>query len=259
MSVLHWLRLGGRYAIGIPALRGGDVLLTSFPRSGSTLVRFVVVHYALGLAGDRSTVTFDRLNRQAPELGASGLGRGTLDDRVPRLVKTHRPYSPALARPRALHLVRSPLDALASYHRYWTGRVGGADVGSSEFLRDRRRGLPRWILHTQSWRSRADGTLSYADLRKDPGRTIADAFGALGVEIDRDEMARAAERSSPEAVREQERAGGIAGSDRLGDGASFVADRAAGEGERYFSAEDQEWAHRRLIEAGLGVWSRGGA
>lgn len=259
MSVADRLRLGVMLLAGVPALRASDILLASFPRSGSTLLRFVVTHYALGLAGDASEVPFARLNRLAPELGASWLWSAPLQPgaprgRFPRWVKTHRPYFWGLARPRAVHLVRSPLDALASYHRYWTARVGAAPVERGAFLRDPRRGLPRWIRHTRSWEGHADVVLRYRDLRADPARAVTEVLSAFGVDVDAQTVAEAAARSSADAVRALERSGGVAGPDRLGAGAVFAADRPPGSGTAYFSPSDVAWARARLTEAGLGAW-----
>lgn len=257
MSVVSRLRLGALTLVGIPALRSSDVILASFPRSGNTLFRFIVTRYALGLAGDESAVSFARLNRLAPELGASWLWGRPPRGRIPRWVKTHRPYFRGLARPRAVHLIRSPLDTLAYYHRYWTGRVGAAPVESGNFLRDARRGLPRWIHHTQSWQVNADLQLDYADLRDDPERVVTEVLSRLGIDVDARVLKCAVARSSAEAVRDLERTGGIAGSDRLGADAAFVSDRPAGEGRSYFTAADRAWAHQALTEAGLDAWVEG--
>ncbi len=240
-----------RYAVGVASLRRSDVLLASFPRSGSTWLRFVVVHDALAAAGDEGEVPFERLNGLAPELGASALWRGR---RGPRLVKTHRPYAPLLGRPRAVHLVRQPLDALASYHRYWTARVDGGRVDPGAFLRDRRRGLPRWIRHTRSWQPRADLSVRYAELRADPAGVAARVLALLGRGVDPDRLAEAVRRSDARAVRAVETTGGVAGPDRAAPGAAFASDQPAGNGLGYFDAADVAWAHRQLDGAGLGTW-----
>lgn len=248
------LRLGAAYATGIPALRRSDVLLASFPRSGSTLFRFMVAHYALG--EDAASVSFAELNRLLPELGASWLWDADALPGVPRVVKTHRPYFWGLARPRAVHLVRSPLDALASYHRYWMAREGSEHVERGAFLRDRRRGLPWWIRHTASWAPRADVEVRYAALRADPAGVVAKALETLGVPVSAKAMQRAADRSRPEAVRAREREGGVAGPDRLREGSVFARDRSPGDGGAYFSEADRAWARDRLAAAGLDSWGR---
>ena len=244
--------LAWRYARGVLALRSDDVLLASFPRSGSTLFRFVVAHYALEGEG---ALSFERLNQRAPELGVSELARPYPLGGLPRLIKTHRPFAFPLGRPRAVHLVRTPLDALASYHRYWMSRVGASAAGRGPFLRDRRRGLPRWIRHTRSWTRRADVTVRYAALRADPAGAVGAALRALGVSFDPAALAAAAERSSAAAVQREEARAGVAGPDALRPGSVFVADRPTGEGARYFDEPDRQWAADQLHRAGLGPWA----
>ncbi|HEX8385387.1 MAG TPA: hypothetical protein VF576_04330, partial [Rubricoccaceae bacterium] len=67
------LRLAARYAAGLPALRSSDVLLCSFPRSGSTLVRFALEHYARLARGVDAELGFADVNAGQPELGVSDL------------------------------------------------------------------------------------------------------------------------------------------------------------------------------------------
>lgn len=241
-------RLAVRYARGLVALRRSDVLLASFPRSGSTLLRSVLASALGDGPEDEPGFQFEALNRAMPELGVSDLAGASRSD-PPRFVKTHRPRIAAMSRPRSVWLVRDPLDALASYHRYWTARVGAAPVSPGRFLRDRRRGLPRWIRHTQSW-SRADLRLRYARLRADPAGEAGRVLRLAGLEVSPERLAAAAAASRPETVRQA----ALAGSDVLADGFVFAADRPSGAGAEAFGASDRAWAAERLRRAGLGAW-----
>lgn len=242
-----------RYALGVARLRADDVLVGSFPRSGSTYLRLLTAYALLG--AEAAPLDFAALNRLMPELGAAPL-RGAARAGAPRVVKTHRPWTPLLGRPRAVWLVRAPLDALASYHRYWTARGDAgplADAGA--FLRDRRRGLPRWIRHTRTWAPRAEHTVRYADLERDPAATLRAWLAVLGVEVSERASAAAVERSSAARVREL----APAGSDRLADGFAFARDapeRAAA--APVFAPRDVAWAHAALRAAGLAAWADAG-
>ena len=257
-SLASRARLAVRYGRGLVALRRSDVLLASFPRSGSTLLRSVLASALDGGPSDPddgpegglgvAPFQFEALNRAMPELGVSDLAGASRSD-PPRFVKTHRPRIAAMSRPRSVWLVRDPLDALASYHRYWTARVGAAPVSPGRFLRDRRRGLPRWIRHTQSW-SRADLRLRYARLQADPAGEAGRVLRLAGLEVSPERLAAAAAASRPEAVRRA----ALAGSDVLADGFVFAADRPAGTGADAFGASDRAWAAERLRRAGLGAW-----
>jgi hypothetical protein len=249
------LRLAARYALGVPALRASDVLLCSFPRSGSTLVRFALEHYARLLAGAPGAdaggpLGFADLNAGQLELGVSDL-RAPWRSVVPRVVKTHRPYSAVLARPHAVLVVRRPLDALASYHTYWTARAGAPDVPASDFLRDRRRGLPRWIRHTVSWERRAELVARYEALRDDPAAAVADVLRLGGHEPDPGALAEAVARAAAPRVRAAEADGGAVGSDAFTEGFVFARNLRPGAGAARFSPSDRAWAAGRLAAAGL--------
>ncbi len=256
------LALAARYAAGTAALRHRDVLLCSFPRSGSTLVRFVLAHYAALRAGrgDDAALGFDEMKAAVPELGASNLWTARAaggPDALPRFVKTHRPYAPVLARPRAVLIARQPLDAVASYHAYWTARAGGPDVALSAFLRDARRGLPWWIRHTRSWETRAVYVVRYEALRADPAGEVGRMLAAVGVTADAGALASAADASAPDRVRRAAGAGNVTGLDAMLDGFALVRDRPPGAGTGDFSAADRGWAAERLAEAGLDGWAAG--
>ena len=256
------LALAARYAAGTAALRHPDVLLCSFPRSGSTLVRFVLAHYAAlrADAGDDVALGFDAMKAAVPELGASNLWTARAaggPDALPRFVKTHRPFSRVLARPRAVLIARQPLDAVASYHAYWTARIAGPDVALSAFLRDVRRGLPWWIRHTRSWEARAVHTVRYEALRADPAAEVGRMLAAVGVAADAGVLAAAAETSAADRVRRAARAGNVTGLDAMPAGFALVRDRPPGAGAGEFSDADRAWAAARLAEAGLDGWAAG--
>lgn len=241
-----------RYALGVARLRPDDVLVSSFPRSGSTYLRFLTAYAVLGPGAD--ALDFSALNRAMPELGADPLADPAPLPGAPRVVKTHRPWTPLFARPRAVWLVRAPLDALASYHRYWLARGDAGVLADAEaFVRDRRRGLPRWIRHAQTWAPRAEHAIRYAELRREPAATLRRWLGVLGVEVAEPAVASAVERSAAARVREL----AVTGSDRLADGFAFAREGEA-DGAAYFGAAAAAWAERALRDAGLAAWTREG-
>ena len=244
------LGLASRYALGLARLRPRDVLVGSFPRSGSTYLRFLT---AYAVAGEHApALDFAALNRRMPELGADALADPAPLAGAPRVVKTHRPWTPLFGRPRAVWLVRAPLDALASYHRYWAARGDAgrlADAGA--FLRDRRRGLPRWIRHTRSWAPRAAHTVRYADLQRDPAGTLRAWLDVLGVPASDAAVASAVARARAARVRELP----VTGSDTLAPDFAFARDAERGGGLRHFPAGDVAWAVGALRAAGLGTWA----
>lgn len=239
-----------RYALGVAALRRRDVLLACFPRSGSTLVRFVLEHDARLAAGTDGPVDFHALNAGQPELGIDWLWPRP---RAARVVKTHRRFSAALARPRALLIVRRPLDAVASYHTYWAGLTHTDALSLSDFLRDGRRGLPQWIRHTASWLPHADAVVRFEALRADPAPAVATLLRLAGRAADPERLAEAVRRADARHVRQAQAESGFAGTDAFAPGFVFARNLPPGAGAARFSDADRRWAADRLAEARLGL------
>ncbi len=242
------LALTARYAAGVVALRRRDVLLTCYPRSGSTLVRFVLEHDARLTAGDADPVDFHALNAGQPELGIDWLWPRPAQARI---VKTHRAWSPVLARPRAVLIVRRPLDAVASYHTYWSGLTHTAARPLGDFLRDARRGLPQWVRHTQGWLPHADAVVRFEALRTDPAPAVAAVLRLAGRPADPARLAEAARRADARHVRAAQAETGFAGTDAFAPGFVFARNLPPGAGAARFSDADRAWAADLLAASGL--------
>ncbi|HEX9951931.1 MAG TPA: sulfotransferase domain-containing protein [Rubricoccaceae bacterium] len=242
------LTLAARYAAGTAALRYRDVLLVCYPRSGSTLLRFVLEHDARLAAGRDGPVDFHDLNAGQPELGIDWLWPRP---RAARIVKTHRRFSRALARPHAVLVVRRPLDAVASYHTYWTGLTHTAPVALGDFLRDERRGLPQWIRHTASWHARADAVVRFEAVREDPAPAAALLLRLAGRPADPERLAEASRRAAARHVQRAQADRGLAGTDAFAPGFVFARNLPPGAGTARFSDTDRAWATDRLGRSGL--------
>ncbi|GAB5534172.1 MAG: sulfotransferase domain-containing protein [Rubricoccaceae bacterium] len=238
------LRLARRYAWGLAQMRSSDVLVASFPRSGSTHLRLILAGLATSDAAAIQSHT--QFERTVPELGGP-----TPWDRQPEgplFIKTHRPHAFLLSRPRAILLLRHPLNALASFHAYQSARVGGAAMPTDAFLRHSRFGLPRWIDHTRSWISRAEHVLRFNALCADPAEEVARMMQVLQVTSARDRLEAAVARATPEAAHRlrSTRQGG----DQFDPSFEFARSNRD-QPRASFSAEDEAWASRQLELAGL--------
>jgi hypothetical protein len=196
----------------------------------------------------RAPLTFAEVNARMPEWG----GPHRWPQQSPRFVKTHRPYTRLLARQRSLLLVRDPLDALASYHRLWSARLGAETLERDAFLKHSRLGLPRWLAHTRSWMPRVDCVLAYRSLRDDPAEGLRRACALAGIAAAPTSLADAVSIASPERVRGVQRRWGVDGTTQLEPDFVFARDTPPGAGIAYFSPEAVRWAEAMLEEAGLG-------
>ncbi len=111
-------------------LRPTDVLLVSYPKSGSTWLRFLLAHALTAEGAD-----FDSVRDTVPRVGRHRRARSLLPDGG-RILRTHEPVEPFLARPgqRIVYLARDGRDVALSYLAHQR-RYGTFEGGTSEFVR----------------------------------------------------------------------------------------------------------------------------
>jgi Sulfotransferase domain len=189
-----------------------DIFLTSYPRSGNTWTRFLVGN----LVHTEEAVTFLNVERLVPDMYKHGdyymrhLPR-------PRILKSHEVFDPRYKK--IIYIVRDPRDvAISNYHWEMKQRAVKDGVPIEEFLPDWIGGkvwdrLGNWGDHVTSWLStRGDQPgfvmLRYEDLIEDPARELVKVANLLGIEPSPDRLARAADLSSADRMRQLEQTQG---------------------------------------------------
>ncbi len=193
-------------------LRPADVVLASYPRSGSVWLRFILSEMLTGEA------SFRAIRTTVPEIYRLPIARSVLPEGG-RIVKSHEPY---LARyRRAIHLVRDPRDVCISYF-YFLQRIdkirlqpGDDEAASFErhidaFLDGRVDAYGNWQSHLLSWwQADADGLcdilrVAYEDLRADPSAQIMRIAEWIDRPIDEARARTIAEQCSFERMKRAE-------------------------------------------------------
>jgi Sulfotransferase domain len=189
-----------------------DIFLTSYPRSGNTWTRFLVGN----LVHTEEAVTFLNVERLVPDMYKHGdyymrhLPR-------PRILKSHEVFDPRYKK--IIYIVRDPRDvAISNYHWEMKQRAVKDGVSIEEFLPDWIGGkvwdrLGNWGDHVTSWLStRGDRPgfvmLRYEDLIEDPARELVKVANLLGIEPSPERLARAADLSSADRMRQLEQTQG---------------------------------------------------
>jgi hypothetical protein len=227
-------------ALAPAGIRRGDIVLASFPRSGSTWLRFLIAQlYAIRVPPPEQ-IDFTTIDRLMPEIARSNLFAPWWAGARPRVLKTHYRSSAWLRRARTLLLVRDPLDTLRSYHRFRSRlRVQPFTRDWTVFLRHARFGLPAWIDHYLSWARAADLTVRYEDLRDERGDALAALVRDLGIEAAPGELALARARCTREEMRRLEQLHGHARGDYYLAGRGFMepdtGDEAQGAGDMAYA------------------------
>jgi len=165
-----------------------DVFIASYPRSGSTWLRFILQEVFTGQPS-----SFQNVSECIPRVGFHR-GAHRLQDGG-RVIKTHEAFRPEYKR--AVCLVRDPRDVLLSeyaYHLALGQTTDPLDWYVNVFVRGELSRYPSWRDHTASWLDASSANeqirvIRFEDLRKDTEATVGKIVEFLGV------------RAQPEAIR----------------------------------------------------------
>jgi estrone sulfotransferase len=198
MDLAHWL---------VPK-RSGDQYLVSYPRSGNTWLRTMLVNVAVPDAHSN----LDTILAVLPDVSLHGLSQvWRLTD--PRILKTHSWYRPQIKR--AVYLVRDGRDAVISYYHFLITRRGrSGEVPFSEFFEDYCEGRygQRWHENVVSWltcgrHALGEGLLvvRFEDMKADTVGVLGKVVDFLGVQGDIARLQRSVEDSRIENARQIEK------------------------------------------------------
>ena len=190
-------------------LKSQDAFLASFPRSGSTWLRFMLYEVLSG-----EDAGFRKIEDRLPEIHKHRGGQPILPDGG-RLIKTHENYR--LDYKRAVLLVRDVRDVFLSvYNSYlaldMASFVSKGDIDSflHSFLEGRVIHTGSWQQHTRSWLESPlakNGNLlvvRYEDLRKNPEPKLQELLQFVGINADVRVIRRAIENNTLQQMRAKE-------------------------------------------------------
>jgi hypothetical protein len=187
-------------------LNAADVFLSSYPRSGNTWLRFLLLEILTGKSAE-----FRRTNDLLPDVGAHKRVSPLLPNSG-RLLKTHESYRPEYKK--AIYLVRDARDVVSSEYQFQTSRGwfdGSLDEYVQLFARGQVSGYGSWQSHVSSWVDSplaSNGNLlllRFEDMRRDTVAALSKIGAFLGVEIKAGDIERAIESNSLENMRKKEK------------------------------------------------------
>jgi hypothetical protein len=128
------------------SLKPNDIFLASYPRSGSTWLRFMLFESLLGESSG-----FNNVNQAIPDVKSRQVGLPLMPGGG-RLIKTHEAYHPEYRK--AVYLVRDPRDVVLSEYAYQTA-LGLVDQNLDDyldrFLNEGVNPFSTWRAHVESW------------------------------------------------------------------------------------------------------------
>lgn len=184
-------------------LRSTDVFTGSYPRSGSTWLRFILHEI---LTGDPSR--FENVNQKLAFVGRHRNAPALLPGGA-RLLQTHETYRDEYKR--AIYLVRDPRDVVLSEFAFQTARGwvdGDFQTYLEGFLRGEVNGFA-WRDHVRSWLAAADRSpdirvYRYDELRKSTLPVLTSLLEFLGVQVSPETISQAVSNNSLQEMKKKE-------------------------------------------------------
>jgi hypothetical protein len=228
-----------------------DAWVASYPRSGSTWLRFLLTEILTGQPAE-----FTDVDRVIPDVGGHN-GAPALLPGCGRLIKTHQSYRRVCRK--AILLVRDLRDVVMSEYAYQRA-LGWAEDDFKEFLLRFLRGkvnpFGSWQGHTESWMDSplaGPGNLlvvRFEDLRRQTAPTLSAVAAFLGVSVDPAKVEAAVAHNSLDRMREKEKRNPRKASKR----GRFIRRGAVGGWRETLQADDLRLIHQyaEMVMAKLG-------
>lgn len=186
-------------------LRASDVFIGSYPRSGSTWLRFILHEI---LTGESSR--FENVNLRIAFVGRHGKAPALLPGGA-RLLQTHEAYRKEYRR--AIFVVRDPRDVALSEFAFQKARGwvdGEFQTYLESFLQGEVNGFGSWQDHARSWLDAADAdpnkvrVYRYDELRQATQSSLTSLLEFLEVRVDGQKIADAIANNSLQEMRKKE-------------------------------------------------------
>jgi hypothetical protein len=187
------------------SLRPNDVFFASYPRSGSTWLRFVLFE---SIAGQSSG--FGNVNESIPDVKEHKTGLPLMPDGG-RLIKTHEVYHPEYKK--AVYLVRDPRDVALSEYADQTA-LGLVEQPLDDYLKvfftKGVNPFASWSGHVNSWLNAPLSNeqllvVKFEDLRRDTAAGVADIIRFFGIVPNEAQIRNAVANNSVERMKAKEK------------------------------------------------------
>jgi hypothetical protein len=182
-----------------------DAFIVSYPRSGTTWLRFLLCE---SIAGEAPA--FGEVRHLVPYVGHQNACPAILGSRG-RLIQSHERHKVGMRK--VVYIVRNPLNVVVSEYR-WQQRIGVFEGSFERFFEDFLEGRCNpwggWDQHVNFWtgtpgaRAGLLHVLRYEDLRADPRGSLTAALEFLEIDRTPAQVARAVAANSLESMRRKE-------------------------------------------------------
>jgi estrone sulfotransferase len=222
----------------------GDILLATFPKSGTTWFRFIWANIISIKELGGKDIDYHMLNGDLKGSFDSNI-RPKIDFKtIPVIMATHKPFKKSLfAKYKSIYLFRNPGDTMVSYFEYRKNLKGKHTFldDFSSFIRSEEYGIIAWCKHINSWKTNATIMITYEEMKKDALNVFKEIFSILEINsVSESVIKQAIEKSSFNTIRKMEIETGKDSQANKTLKSDFVFARKGeiGQWKEYFSKED---------------------
>ena len=204
-----------------PEIYPDDVFLVSYPKSGSTWVRFIITYLILGTFDD--SVDFKTVQEMTPDIHMVEPYGISLDVPRPRIIKSHCAF--VADYPRVVYLVRDGRDVAVSFYHHQK-KMRGYSGTFQEFVEADFQWSPSWSQHVDSWLFGHHASpvlpIRYEDLSIDAADLVEELCSFAGIPATSTEIESALHWSRFDRLRRVEEERGLGYVDGGNDNLKFV-------------------------------------
>lgn len=235
----------GERRITVPSpLYPDDIFLVSYPKSGSTWVRFILTHLILSESDD--PVDFATVQEVTPDIHMVGSYGISLNVQRPRVIKSHAAFTPHY--PKVVYLVRDGRDVAVSFY-YHQKKMSGYHGTFRDFIEAGCNHRPAWSEHVNSWLYQDHKIpllcIRYEDLLANGPDQIRKLCSFCGIDATDDKITRALRLSEFNRLKRLEQEEGLGYVNQGDTNYRFIRKGEKGDWESHFDAESKEVFKRR--------------
>lgn len=251
---LKWMldrgMLWSRSAVNLTAK---DRFLVSFPKAGSTWVRYFLCEI-LCQRSDEENTSMDVTNRLMPEFAHRSLFLPWRFDECPRIIKTHQKHNCFFGSKDAVLIIRDPRDIVVSFFHYATGSRDYAFGGSmGDIIRHPRMGLEACLSHYKSWENHAQLILRYEEVKASTYAEFSKLLDFYGL-VRSEEEIRLAIAASDFLAMKKAQASSSELKAEFRQGHQFVRSGKSEQWKELFSADDLDYYDSLKLKYGFDLY-----
>ena len=233
-------------------LRKEDIILATFPKSGTTWMRFIFANLISLKEFNGRVVDYQFLNNELRGGYDSNLYPTIKYSTFPRIIWTHYKYEQKrFGNNKRIYIYRNPGDTMVSYYEFRKSLKDNPLKNQSfqEFIRNEKYGINYWCEHFLSWKDNCDILVSYEELKDNSLEKIKNVLSKLKLnKIGDDLLSVAIERFSFKNIRSMEEKVGLDDSakEKHKEGYRFARKGIVGDWVNYFNDEDKNFLIKTL-------------